>query len=89
MVKQLSPETEHELWKQQKLFKKVAFLALKCVLGGILIPTLLSDIFAERKFCSLKNPWNFCIFVELNFAVCELNQSLRELIFCGCAKIGI
>ena len=31
--------------------------------------TLMSDIFAGRKFRGLKKPRNFCIFAEFNFAV--------------------
>ena len=46
-----------------------------------LTPTLLSDIFAGRKFCGSQKPRIFCIFTELNFVVHVLEKILREFNF--------
>ena len=40
--------------------------------------TLLSEMFAGRKFCGSQKPRNFCIFAELNFAVHALEQISQE-----------
>ena len=45
------------------------------------LTTLLSEIFTERKFHGSQKPRNFCIFVELNFAVHVLEQISREFNF--------
>ena len=46
-----------------------------------LIITLLSEIFAGRKFRGSKKPRNFCLFAEENFAVHVLEQISREFNF--------
>ena len=43
--------------------------------------TLLSEIFAGRKFCGSQKPQIFCILAELNFAVYVFEPILRECNF--------
>ena len=55
---------------------------LKLLLISIIgCETLLSEIFARRKFGGSQKPRNFCIFPELNFAVHVLEQISREFNF--------
>ena len=62
-------ERDRSLWAddvQTQDFKTVSKVTSRLACQTV---TLMSDIFAGRKFRGLKKPRNFCIFAEFNFAV--------------------